>query len=101
LDTWTLEEVFGFQVYTLPLPVRGRLANLTRPPHVADLGANIGLAALFFSRQLEDCTGTAYEPDEVNADFLARCLSANGLNDRWTIVRACASTTDGHVRFMT
>src|SRR5436190_7097599 len=40
LDTWTLEEVFGFQVYTLPLPVRGRLVNLTRPHHVADLGSN-------------------------------------------------------------
>lgn len=65
-----------------------------------DLGANIGLALLFRSRQLPNCSGTAFEPDPSGAAFLERCLSANAMGDRWRVVRACAGTEDGVAGFL-
>jgi FkbM family methyltransferase len=100
LDAWTLEEMFAFEVYALPAPVRRRLAALTDPVQVLDLGANIGLASLFFSGQLTNCCGIAYEPDPRSAQLLEQCLLANNMTQRWHVVRACAGTADGTVSFL-
>lgn len=100
LDTWTLEEIFGLEVYALPEPVRTRLAAHPGGVRVLDLGANIGLVSLFLSLRLGQCTGTAFEPDPQNAELLERLLVANGLSGSWDVVKGCAGNTHGVVNFL-
>lgn len=100
LDTWTLEEIFGLEVYALPEPVRRRFAARSGDIRVLDLGANIGLVALFLSLRLGRCSGTAFEPDPQNAELLERLLAANGLTERWDVVKACAGNRHGVVNFL-
>lgn len=100
LDAWTLEEMFALRVYALPDEVLTRLREISGDVRVLDLGANVGLAALFLSRQIGPTTGTAFEPDPRNADLLQRCLSANGLGARWSVVQACAGNRDGVASFL-
>jgi FkbM family methyltransferase len=100
LDAWTLEEIFGLKVYALPAVVSARLKTVPGEVRVLDLGANIGLAALFLSQELPLCSGVAFEPDPLSAEMLARCLSANHLSEQWTVVNACAGNYNGFASFM-
>ena len=100
LDTWTLEEIFGLEVYDLPEPVSNVLAKRAGEVQILDLGANIGLVSLFFSLRLAGSRGTAFEPDPTNAELLVRLLVANDLADRWTVVQACAGNRLGTAHFL-
>jgi len=64
-----------------------------------DLGANIGLFGVKLFSQYPDAELVAFEPDPGNADVLERTVQANGRRESWRVIRACAATTDGVVRF--
>lgn len=99
LDMWVVEEVFRFGAYEPPAPVGERLAGLGRPPRILDLGGHIGCFGLFARSRFPDCEITSLEPDPRNAEVLARCIELNGLEARWTLVRAAAACSDGEAGF--
>jgi FkbM family methyltransferase len=41
----------------------------------------------------------SFEPDPRNVQMLRECIGANGLQERWRVVEACAATSDGTVAF--
>ena len=99
LDMWVFEEIFRFRVYDPPMPVARRLDALPDPVRVVDLGGHVGLFGLFIRSIFPDAVVTSLEPDPGNAAELARCIEANALHDRWTLIEACAATSDGTVDF--
>lgn len=99
LDMWALEEVFRFRAYDPPPEATAALRGLGRPPRVLDLGGHIGYFGLFARMLYPDARVTSFEPDPANAAVLSRCIAANGLEDRWELVQACAATGDGEVEF--
>jgi FkbM family methyltransferase len=87
LSTW--DEIFARQLYRCELP---------RAPRILDLGANIGLASLYFLRHHPDAAITALEPDLDIFDHLRRNLAANhagGVN----LLQAAAWTEDTELGF--
>lgn len=60
-----------------------------------DLGANIGLSALFLARALEVVEIIAVEPDPGNFRLLSENLRKTGLEDHATAVRAFAGASRG------
>jgi len=68
-DDGTLTEIFQEQVYADVVNVLGTAE------YVVDLGANIGLAALFFACQFPRCQVFAVEPDPRNYDVLLKNTS--------------------------
>jgi FkbM family methyltransferase len=87
-DARILAEVFG-GVYRFEsiLPVR----------RVLDLGANIGLSALYFNRAHPDATIACIEASPKNAALLARTVSLNGLPAR--IIQAAIGVNNGTATF--
>jgi FkbM family methyltransferase len=86
-DSKVFDEIFLERVYArclaaLPVPLG--------PVSVIDLGANIGLSALFFARELAVNEIIAVEPDPDNFRMLSENLRRTGLADRSTAVRAFA-----------
>jgi FkbM family methyltransferase len=99
LDMWVLEEVFRFRCYEPPAPVERLLERLRCPPRILDLGGHVGLFALYALGRFPGATVISFEPDPGNADVLAGCIEANGLGERWRLIRACATSFDGTVQF--
>ena len=64
-----------------------------------DLGANIGLFGALASSLWPRAQITAFEPDPANAAVHERAIAANGLGERWQLVRAAAGASAGQVRF--
>ena len=81
-DEIFVERAYGSCVAALP-------KNLG-PVALIDLGANIGLSALFFARALEVHEIIAVEPDPDNFAFLSANLQTSGLANRTTAVHAFA-----------
>lgn len=98
-DLMILDEVFAQRLYEPPKEVSLLLETPQGELRVVDLGANIGLFGAFVLERYPGANMTAFEPDRFNAEVLARCIEANNRSDSWKLVRACASTTDGRVRF--
>jgi FkbM family methyltransferase len=73
-DRKVFDEVFLQQVYA---PYAAAIGRADRPPVLVDLGANIGLSALFLHRALEFAQVIAIEPDYGNLQVLRRNLLAN------------------------
>jgi FkbM family methyltransferase len=74
------QEIFGERCYgELRLPSRAL---------VMDVGANIGLFALFVKRRQPDATVVAFEPVAYSADILRRNMELHGLSD--VSVHTCA-----------
>jgi FkbM family methyltransferase len=96
VDAATLAEVFYHHYYDPPPEL---VAALGEPARILDLGANIGLFGAFAVTRWPKAQILAYEPDPANADSAERTIGANGLVDRWTLVRAAAGSRDGEVRF--
>ncbi|HWX96750.1 MAG TPA: FkbM family methyltransferase [Solirubrobacteraceae bacterium] len=96
VDAATLAEVFYHGYYEAPDEVAGPLGE---PTEILDLGANIGLFGAFAVTRWPKAQILAYEPDPANADSHERTIAANGLADRWKLVRAAAGSRDGEVRF--
>ena len=96
---WVLEEIFRFRVYEPPAPVRRALAAIERPVRILDLGGHVGFFGMFMRGLLPDPSIVSLEPDPRNFDLLRRCIEANGLQQRWRAIRACAATADGTAEF--
>ena len=94
-DPLTLEEVIGRGAYRLPAEIEARVAE--HGGAIIDLGGNIGLAALWFSRRYPGQRIVTFEPDLANASVLERVARLNGLD--WRIEHAAASNRDGEMRF--
>jgi FkbM family methyltransferase len=99
-DVITMEEVLAERQYEPPPSLRGVLEPNGRPLRVADLGANVGLFSAWLLARRPDARIVAFEPDPANAAVLEQCVRANGRERDWTVVRACAATEDGEVRFV-
>lgn len=94
-DSLTLEEIFGSDAYRLPADVTKLVA--AHGGTIIDLGANIGLSALWFDEAFPGQHVTSFEPDPANARILERCAALNKRD--WTIFEAAASNEDGELRF--
>ncbi len=86
-DAFTHSEVFEHQYYRLPLE---------RPPAtILDLGANIGLSAIYFARTFPGARLACVEPVAENLQVLARNLEMNAV--RAEVISAAVDVTDGTV----
>ena len=57
-DEWVIDEVFKDQVYAIDLP---------EPPKIiVDIGANIGVSAIYFAKKYPDAKIYAFEPQSEN-----------------------------------
>ncbi len=83
-DAFIHSEVFEHQYYRLPLT--------QRPATILDLGANIGLAAVYFARQFPDAALACVEPAPDNLRLLRRNLALNGM--RATVMAAAVDAKD-------
>jgi methyltransferase, FkbM family len=79
-DIYTLQEVVIEEIYG------GVLEACPRPQTIVDLGANIGLATLFFAARYPQAHLLAVEPYPPNVELLRRNLSALCAAGRCTIV---------------
>jgi FkbM family methyltransferase len=86
-DSRVFDEIFLERVYARCLAA---LPDHLGPVNVIDLGANIGLSALFFARELAVNEIIAVEPDPDNFRMLSENLRKTGLADRSTAVCAFA-----------
>jgi FkbM family methyltransferase len=98
-DASILDEIFLQRIYEPPPAVDARLNALRRPLRIADLGANAGLFGAFAFERWPVARLLALEPHPQNAALLRRTIAANGLQDRWTLIEACAYTTDTRLPF--
>jgi FkbM family methyltransferase len=83
-DLFIHSEVFEHQYYRLALP--------HRPPTILDLGANIGLAAVYFARLFPDAALACVEPAPGNLRLLSRNLALNDV--RATVMAAAVDASD-------
>lgn len=70
-DMFVYSEIFEHECYALPLK--------NRPATILDLGANIGLAAIYFARAFPAAQLACVEPDPDNLRVLRRNLDLNGI----------------------
>jgi FkbM family methyltransferase len=86
-DLFIYSEVFEHEYYALPL---------TEPPStILDLGANIGLTAIYFARAFPSARIACVEPAADNVRLLRRNLDMNGV--RAAVFEAAAHVEDGRV----
>ena len=86
-DFKVFDEIFLAQAYA---PCVDALPPDIGSVTLIDLGANIGLSALFLTRKLDVKEIIAVEPDRDNFRLLSMNLRTNGLADRSTAIRAFA-----------
>jgi len=99
-DPLVLQEIFYTGHYELPDRVARFLDGLGRPPHILDLGANIGLFGVWALARFPDAEITAFEPDPTNAAVARRCIEVNAAGDRWRLIEAAATDRDGRATFL-
>ena len=87
-DVLTFDEVLVEQVYKSVLP------HLARCDYVVDLGANIGLASLYFANCFPECRLVAVEPQASTYDVLCANLSALVKAGRCKILKAAIWGSD-------
>lgn len=98
-DVMVLDEIFSQREYQPPREVEVALSALPAAPRVVDLGANIGLFGAWTLARFPEATVVAVEADPDNAAVHRRAIEANGLDARWRLVEAFASTAPGVIRF--
>jgi FkbM family methyltransferase len=86
-DIFTFYEIFLKQVYRRALPLRDGAT-------VVDLGANIGMTALWLATQAKGVRVVAVEPEDSNIDLLRRNVS----EDDVVVVHAAIAAQPGKVR---
>jgi FkbM family methyltransferase len=84
-DRYTIHEIFAYQIYKVP----------SCPLKVVDLGANIGVASLYFLSRDRGVRVVAFEPIEETANKLKSNLSQID-KSRWNIEET--AVVDGSVR---
>jgi FkbM family methyltransferase len=99
-DVMVLDEIFSQQEYEPPPEAEVALSMLPTAPRVVDLGANIGLFGAWALARFPEATILAVEADPANAEIHRRTIEANGLEARWRLVQAFASTAPGDIRFV-
>jgi FkbM family methyltransferase len=99
LDAWILEEVFRLRVYEPPSEAAAALDAIDHPLRVLDLGGHVGLFGLFALGRFPHSSVVSFEPDPSNRTILRRCIERNGLEDRWSLVEACAAAAQRRVEF--
>lgn len=72
-DVGTFIEVFRDKIYPLP--------SKFQPQVILDIGANIGMTALYFSLLFPQAEIHSFEPIESNLDILRRNIEGNGLTN--------------------
>jgi FkbM family methyltransferase len=65
-----------------------------------DLGGNIGLFGAFVMGRWPHARLHSFEPDPMNLQLLQRVISANGLQERWTVTAAAVSAHEGTLEFV-
>ena len=101
VDVAVIWEIVDQRTYAIPAAPRSALEDLARPIRLVDLGANVGLGARFFGRELAVDAVIAYEPVVANLAILERNRAMDPSGLRWTIVEAAAFARDGEVSFAT
>lgn len=91
-DLDIFREVFMFEVYRLP-------ARLRPAGVLVDLGANIGMASVWFARRYDIDRVVAVEPVPANAAILRKNLAANSIPNQ--IVQSTVGPRRGEVSFST
>lgn len=86
-DAFIHSEVFEHQYYRLPL--------LTTPTTILDLGAHIGLTAVYFGRLFPGAQLACVEPVPDNLRLLRRNLALNSIQS--AVFAAAINVTDGTV----
>jgi FkbM family methyltransferase len=84
-DAFILSEIFEHEYYRLPLP--------QAPETILDLGANIGLSTIYFSRMFPAARLACVEPAPENVRILSRNLTLNGV--RAEVIAAAVDVKDG------
>lgn len=80
-DLFVFKQVFAFDQYSTK-----RLKGVDNVKTIVDLGANIGLSALYFKQQYPNARVIAVEPEKKNFDLLVKNVS--GLSDVYCLNNA-------------
>ena len=89
-DLSVAHEVFVQQIY------QPRLTNARDDVRlVVDVGANVGYSVIYFARLFPEAKIIAIEPNPVNLKVLTRNVELNGLQNRVSILKVAAGTSDG------
>jgi FkbM family methyltransferase len=86
-------EIFYKAVYALPE------GALQQPKLIVDMGANIGLSALYFQQAYPGATIICVEPEQSNYTLLEKNLAAGITNNTIKPLRAAVTANDGEVLF--
>jgi FkbM family methyltransferase len=97
-DLSILDELFAQDEYALPTQVNDVLRSFPNP-RVLDLGANIGLFALWLLEHHPGATIVGYEPDPMNASVHEQVIALNALEASWELRRKFAATVRSVVSF--
>jgi FkbM family methyltransferase len=97
-DRFILGEVFEAHEYAIPVSVARALGD--RVASVVDLGGNIGLATLWFTREFPDAQFTTIEADPTNADVLERVVALNQVGTRIAVLRVAGGVRSGSLELV-
>jgi FkbM family methyltransferase len=97
-DLSILDELFAQDEYVLPTHVNDVLRSF-RNPRVLDLGANIGLFALWLLERHSGATIVGYEADPMNASVHEQVIALNAVEGSWDLRRKFAATAPSVVSF--
>jgi FkbM family methyltransferase len=86
-DNFIHSEVFEHLYYNLGLK--------QAPATILDLGANVGLTAVYFAREFPNAEIACVEPIPANLDLLKRNVALNGIKAR--VFEAAVGETDGEI----
>jgi|SRR6185369_1967522 len=86
-DLFILSEIFHHRYYDVPLAAP--------PATILDLGANIGLSAIYFSRKYQNARVACAEPIPDNLRLLKENVATNGI--RADIFEAAVDVADGEI----
>jgi FkbM family methyltransferase len=76
------------------------LLRAAQPLRFVELGGHVGLFGAFVSARYPGARIVSFEPDPANASVLSECIARNGLEERWSLVQACAATAGGTLGFV-
>jgi FkbM family methyltransferase len=99
-DVEVFDEIFFRREHAVPPEFARPLLALGRPLRIADVGANIGLFALFARWTLPVERIHLIEPDPENLEVLDEFVRINADGCGFRITRACAANYTGEIAFV-
>jgi FkbM family methyltransferase len=91
-DLSLAHEVFVQQIYQPRLTKARDQVRL-----VVDVGANVGYSVVYFARLFPQAKIIAIEPNPINLKVLTRNVELNALQNRVSILKVAAGTSDGTI----